>query len=123
MKFEYKFSTFFEEELEIEDFGNCAIEATYNFNATSGPVYKYLVIRTHLGTTSIFEYDCVVPDVLLLPKSVTNKFNRIEFSESKIISRIEKFLSNAQTAKVISADEALHSCINIIDYFKDERNY
>lgn len=122
MKFEYKFSSLYEKELEIEDWGNCAIEA--QFVDYSGNVsYSYLIIRTELGITSIFEYGPIMPDIQLFPKQVSNTFTRFEFSEHKIITRIEKFLLKAENAELIEAQTALSRCRSIIEYFSDERNY
>ncbi len=123
MKFEYKTFVSFEKELEIDDIGNFAIEAVYNSNSTLGPHYKYLVIRTTFGIVSVFEYDAILPDFKLLPKSVTNSFDRFDWSEYKIIKRIEKFLANVEDVKVITMQEALANCRSIIDYFGDLNNY
>lgn len=120
MRFEYKFSQIVEEEIDISDIGNCCIEAI----DVQHQQY-YLIIRTDLGTTSIFEYGPIISDIKLLPKSVTNTFKRISFSESKIISIIDKFLSKPglQLAQEVDFNEALDRCINIIEYFRDRENY
>ena len=118
MRFKYKFSTLFEKELDIEDIGNCAIEVIDCKNQ-----HYYLVIKTSLGTTSFFEYGPIVPDIKLLPKYVHNTFNRIEFSEYKMEKRINTFLTNAEEVNIIDKDKALNSCVNLIEYFRDENNY
>jgi len=123
MTFEYKTFVSFEKELEIDDIGNFAIEAVYNSNSTLGPHYKYLIMRTSLGMVSVFEYDSIIPDFTLLPKSVTNSYDRFDWSEYKIIKRIEKFLANVEDVKVITMQEALANCRSIIDYFGDLNNY
>ena len=117
MKFEYSCLKISEKELEIEDIGNVAIEAS------NGAYYSYLVIRTSMGSTCIVEYGRIVPDIDKLPPKVSCSFDRIDYKESVITKRIEKFLASAENAEVIPAQIALNRCKDIINYMKDERNY
>ena len=117
MKFEYKCLQISEKELDIEDIGNVAIEASRD------DYYSYLVIRTSMGSTLIMEYGRIVPDIDKLPPHVSCSFDRIDYKEVAIIKRIEKFLASAENAEIIPAQVALDRCISIIKYMKDERNY
>lgn len=122
MIFAYKFSSLYEKEIDIEDFGNCALEAQFS-DAFDNISYCYLIIKTELGITSIFEYGPIIPDISLFPKEVSNTFTRFEFSEYKIEKRINKFILKADNVEIIEPSEALNRCRSIIEYFRDERNY
>lgn len=111
--------------LDVEDLGNLAIEA-YNEKG----LFYYLVIRTALGTTSIFEYGPIVPDVHMLPKKVNCLFERIEFKEPTLAKRISQWLNNPSKeiihAELVDYDRALDSCKDIVSYmknFNEENNY
>lgn len=104
--------------IEIEDPGNCAIKA---LNETHQAYY--LVTKTDLGVTTIFEYGPSVENEELLPKTVNCSFKRISYTDKKIDDAIEKFLNNP-TRSIISAtlmdrEDALLECRPIIEYVKD----
>lgn len=101
MNFEYSYSQRAEADIEIEDPYNCVIKTVDHM----GKVACVLYIKTTLGETQIIEYGPVlVSGEDVLPKSVKYTFDRINFSESKIIGRISKFLNNPAN-KVFQADE------------------
>ena len=74
-------------QLEVDEVGDCCILGRDDL----GQEY-YLVIKTHMGCTNIVEYGPAVPDLELLPKKVTYKFDREDYNENKLSKRIEKFL-------------------------------
>lgn len=117
MKIEYAIIPAVGKELDIDDLGDLSIKAT---NA-HGDEY-YLVIQTVMGSTTLFEYGPAHPDLDTLPKSVRCSFDRIDFSEGKIIKRIERFLNEGnrfiEDAAVISKEEALMGCRDVIDYVR-----
>jgi hypothetical protein len=82
--FEYFFTRMATGELEVEDLGNCIIEAGDDF----GQLY-FLKIDTNLGWSRIFEYGPCTPDFHELPKSVICNFDREEFNEIKLSNRIK----------------------------------
>ena len=116
--FEYFFTRIATGELEIEDIGNCVIEA----NDDLGQSY-YLKIDTNLGWSRIFEYGPCTPDFQELPKSVICTFDREEFNEIKLSNRIKQFLNapkrNITQAKEITNNELYDSKKDIIEYMKD----
>lgn len=123
MDFEYLRVTQSMDVLQIEDIGNCAIKA---FN-DMGEEY-ILVISTQLGTTRIFNYGPINPDLDLLPKNVNCSFKRIQFSEFKIQKTIRDFLNNpyaniTQAQCVDEKDEVLNDCRSIIEYMKQDILY
>ena len=102
-------------QLEVEDIGDCCILGRDDL----GQEY-YFVTRTNLGTTDIVEYGPAVPDFDMLPKSVTYKFDRIDYSEAKIEKRIDKFLTgHAITyAQVVDLEEIHEFFKAPIDYME-----
>lgn len=101
--------------LEVEDKGNCAIEA----NTDEGDCY-YLVTTSSFGKVSIFVYGPINPDFDELPDKVECTFNRFDFSDYKIDKAINKLLSirGITQARCLEIDEALDKCKNIIEYMR-----
>lgn len=74
-------------QLEVPDIGDCCILGRDDL----GQEY-YFITSTKMGSTEIIEYGPALPDFEVLPKSVKYTFDRINYSESQIEKRIEKFL-------------------------------
>lgn len=85
--------------LEIESVGNVCIEA---INENDGLFY-YLLIKTSLGTTSIFEYGPVIPDINKLYDNYLVSFNRMQYNEKKLNMFIIKWL-NDRMKKITTAN-------------------
>lgn len=85
--------------LEIESVGNVCIEA---INENDGLFY-YLLIKTSLGTTSIFEYGPVIPDIDKLYDNYLVSFNRMQYNEKKLNMFIIKWL-NDRMKKITTAN-------------------
>ena len=119
MEFEYFYVTTVGASVNIDNIGNFALEA----NDDMGQSY-YLVIRTTLGSSRIFQYGPIVTDISLLPKTCSCTFKRIEYSDSKIKKIIDNFLNNPYAkitqAKEIDIVDALDKCVSIIDEMKKE---
>ena len=123
MEFNYYYDTIAMASIDVEGIGNCAIEA----HTDLGEFY-YLLIRTNLGTSTIVTYGPIVPDIDLLPKVVNCRFERIEFKDTKLVTIINKFLTNPyykiRSAIELDYEEAVKNCRDIIDYVKNkEDNY
>ena len=89
MTFEYLATRTFMDSIDIEDIGNVCLNAMNDI----GNEY-YLIIETHLGWTEIKEFGpCLVDS-----DKAQNYFNllyiKFEYSDSKIIKNIEKFINN-----------------------------
>ena len=98
--------------IEIESVGNVCIEA---INEDDG-LYYYLLIKTSMGTTSIFEYGPIVPDIDKLFDSYVVSFNRMSYNEKKLNMFLNKWL-NDKTKKITAAyviDES-----KFLDNYKD----
>lgn len=120
--FGYFYSSMAIGQLDVDDIGNCAIEA----NNDEGNYY-YMVIETNLGFTKMFEYGPVQPDFNEMCKSVTCTFDRIEFNEKKISKRIYSFLNapgkNITQAQIVDKEYALDGCKDIIEYVRNSNNF
>lgn len=113
MNFDYCISRVVGADIEVDTIGNTAIRGY----SSDGCEY-YIVIKTDLGWTEIFEFGPVVPDIQQLPKSVTYYYDRIEYSEYRVIKRIDKFLNNNPivNAEVIDFETAKQNMRNLSNY-------
>ena len=118
MTFDYFVERTYVAQLEIEDVGNVALVAN-----NDEQMYFYLIIRTTMGSSQIFECGPIVPDVELLPDYTKTEFTRIDFDVKKIDKYIRNFLNNPKNkitnAEIISVEEALNECRDIVDYMKN----
>ena len=101
--------------IDIEDIGNCAIECKNDDN-----LFFILIIRTTMGTSSIYTCGPFNPDVNLLPTGFSSSLTRLDFNISKIEKIIMSFL-NDKYAKITSAQEI--SLDEAIDEFVDFKQY
>ncbi len=85
----YDGSATFNEELEIEDIGNCCVRAS---NAEWGTYY--LIIKTIRGQSYCLEYGPVVPDIPLLPKTFQVSYGICKFNEKLLYKKIFGFLND-----------------------------
>lgn len=120
--FEYFYTQQAVGQLNIEDLGNCAIEA---FNDEGS--HYYLVIKTQLGQSIVMEAGPFAIDIPILEKSVSVTYKRIEYNESKLKGIIEKFLNNPYRkitqAQEIEENDVYDNCINILDYVKENKDF
>ena len=119
MEFKYFYVTEVNASIDIDDIGNCAIAAYSDLGAT-----YYLVIKTILGTTMVFEYGPIIQGSSVLPKTVNCSFKRMEYRDTSIQKIIRTFLNNP-AAKITQAieipmKEVFENCIDIIEYMKTQ---
>lgn len=86
LKFEFDNQYVPQNFIEVESIGNVCIEA---INENDGLFY-YLLIKTSLGTTSIFEYGPVIPDIDKLFDTYNVSFTREQYNEKKLRIFISK---------------------------------
>ena len=120
--FEYFYSKSAFGELQIDDIGDCCIQA----NNDEGLFY-YLLIETNLGWTKILEYGPCAPDFDELPKAVGCNFSRIEFDERKIMKRIDEFLNNRfrniTQAQLVDREILFADCKSLLEYMEERTNF
>lgn len=116
MIFKYNNQYIAQNDIDITDIGNFALEG---INEEDGFFY-YLIMKTKLGTSSIFSFGPVIPDSKLLADEYKLEYKRAQFKDKFINKYIslwlndrEKKLSNAQ---VIDENTAL-------EQFKDIKEY
>lgn len=119
MNFKYLAKVTQEEDIEVENIGNCVIDAYNNL------AFEWLlIINTVAGKTEIIEYGPIIADVeTYLPASVSYTYNKIDFSESKIIKRISSFLNdgyrNITQAFEIDIKEAKSKIKNMVEFLEE----
>lgn len=122
LKFEFDNQYVPQNFIEIENIGNVCIEA---INETDGLFY-YLLIKTSLGTTSIFEYGPVIPDIDKLFDNYNVSFNREQYNEKKLKIFISKWLNDRMkkitTANIIEEKTFLDNYKDICYTIKDYSN-
>lgn len=114
MTFEYLQRIVVEGELEVDDIGQCVIQA----NTDLAEEY-YLIVKTELGWTEIIEYGPCVPDLPLLQMNYQIKYSRFEYNQGKIERSIDKFLNDAKRgitqAKLCSLEDIREFLVNPVD--------
>lgn len=114
MTFEYLQRVVVDGTLEVENVGECVIQANNDF----GEEY-YLIITTELGYTSILEYGPIVPDLDQLQPTYNIRYSNFEYSQFKIEKTIDKFLNEAKRlitqAKIVELEDIRENLINPID--------
>lgn len=115
MRFEYLVKIQKESSIEIDNIGNCALDV---FNDLG---FEWLlIIHTVEGTTQIVEFGPLLPDLDYPPAKVSYTYDRMDFSESKLHTRISKFLTDGYRgvtqAFEISKEEAKDKMKSLVDY-------
>lgn len=110
-RFQYGESISYLDSIDIENIGDCCIEA---FNDV-GEAY-YLVVDTQYGMTKVLEYGPFVQDIV--PTFCQVKFSQFQYSEFKIDKIIDRFLSshNITQASEKDVDEIIENLIDPKEY-------
>lgn len=99
--------------LEIESVGNVCIEG---IDMDAG-LYYYLLIKTSMGTSSIFQYGPVVPDMKKSYNYYNVSYSKEQFNEKKLGTFISKWLNDKfrkiSSARVIDEGSFLDNYIDI----------
>lgn len=118
MTFEYFYVAKGNGTLDLDDIGNCTIEAVNDLNK-----HFYLCIKTKLGSSRILEYGPYIPDAPVLYDTAYT-FKKIEYDDRKLRKIIEGFLNNPYRnitqAFEIDAEQMYENCIDIVDNIKKE---
>lgn len=121
-EFEYFYTQQVNGILQVDNIGECCIEACTDMHEC-----YYLIIRTSMGVSRVFQYGPIVPESEILEKSCTCSFKRLDFNEIKLGNIIKNFLnkpySNITQAQEISIEDALNNCIDMIEYIKDKDKF
>lgn len=123
MEFKYFYITEASDAIDIENLGNCFIEAYNDFGAKF-----YLWIQTDLGFSKILEAGPYVDDGKISCKECALSFTQTSFTEPKMIKKIESFLNTVRyhiTQAINKQDEytleeKISKLYNIVEYMKKE---
>lgn len=111
--FEYFATTTYMDSLEVENIGDCCLEACND----SGEVY-FLCISTSLGVSKILEYGPYMDG--LSPIHLIYKYQELAYNEKKLNTIINKFLNdiskNITQVREVSYDD-------IKDYFISPKEF
>lgn len=106
MIFDYVKTSFFTEQIQIDDIGNCAIRAE-----DSDGAFHYMLVATKFGITRIIKFGPHVPDITILAKGFNLSYSMFKWSEKKLSKEIEQFVNDPFRkiidAKTILLEEAL----------------
>ena len=110
-RFQYGESVSYLDSIDIENIGDCCIEA---FNDI-GEAY-YLIVDTQYGMTKILECGPFVRDIV--PAFCYSRFTQFQYSEFKISKIIDKFLSSHGITQAFEkdADEIKENLIDPKEY-------
>ena len=89
MKFDYLQRVIIDAQLDVENIGECVLLGRNDLGEE-----WYLLIHTDMGFTEVIEHGPVVPDLSILPFSISTYYNRFEYNQGKIERIIDKFLNN-----------------------------
>ena len=98
-EFEYFYTQQVNGILQVDNIGECCIEACTDMHEC-----YYLIIRTSMGASRVFQYGPIVPESEILEKSCTCSFKRLDFNEIKLGNIIKNFL-NKPYANITQAQE------------------
>ena len=108
MEFEFNHVKIPQGLLDIEDIGNCAIEAN-----TEEDAYFYIILRTSLGVTTVCTFGPVFPDIEHIPTGYSLTLNRQAYKLQSIKKTITSFLNGTRynkkalcSARVVAPEEA-----------------
>lgn len=106
--------------LDIEDIGNCCIQAN-NDNCE----FYYLVILTDYGITRVLEYGPYVESYT--PLFITSAFQQFDYNEQRIDKLINKFLNNQKRqitqAILVDFDDIKNNLVNPINFIQESGFY
>ena len=115
MHFDYMIKTVAGDSIDILDIGNCALQ----INNDRGEFW-YLIIKTELGWTEVFEFGPITPDIKRLPTLCSMIYKRFEYRQNKIediiFNAINSASRNVTQVTEVSVDDAKSNMRNLVDY-------
>lgn len=121
MEFEYKPVPMFDASVDIENIAQCALEVLDNQGQ-----YYYLVIRTIMGVTTVFQQGPVHPDVIMVLQYVNSSITRFEYDANKIKKIIKLFIADrlkgankTEVVRELPITEALSNCFSLVAFMQD----
>ena len=125
--FDYQATRMFENTLQIDDIGNCAIRCKGSFRdgKVTFPGEFYLITATIMGKTIIAKFGPVIPDIPYMPNTFSLSIKMVNYKEPTICKEIQLFLNdglhNINQAEEILEEEALAACPSLEESFNNLR--
>ena len=122
MLFDYSENRTFNQTLQIDDIGNCAIhgEGSFRDGKITLPGDYYMIVKTVMGKTTFIKWGPLMPDLELLPNTFKLEVKTAAYKEATIAKEIQSFINdgfkNIQEANEILPEEA-------IEFLPQEINY
>ena len=106
--FDYQSVRTFENTLQVNDIGNCAIrgEGSYKDGKIRFPGEYYLITKTIMGRTYIAKFGPIAPNIPGMPNTFSVSFKIVAYKEPTIEREINLFL-NDSFASIENAEEIL----------------
>lgn len=89
MNFEYNKQMKALNEIDIEEIGSFAIEASNDEG-----MFYYLIVRTTLGKSTFTSFGPIIPDIEMIPSGYELKLERIDYTEAKLAKVISKYIND-----------------------------
>ena len=119
MSYQFKFApvTDYTGVLDLDDIWNCCIEAVNDLDFA-----YYLVIRTQLGESTIYELGPYAIDSTTLPDSGSVHYFKTSSDAKRLTATIKKFLQDVKAvdAKTVTLYEMFASYIDALQPLRDE---
>ena len=114
-EFKYNTQTVQIDSIEVEDIGNCALEAIDQLGR-----YFYFIIVTVDGWSKVITFGPVIPDIILLPTGYQSSYNYMSYADGKMQKMIKKWVLggkgvNFESVKQINLEEAVAQYRKAID--------
>ena len=122
MLFDYSATKTFNQTLQIDDPGNCAIhgEGSFRDGKVTLPGDYYMIVKTVMGKTTFIKWGPIMPDIDLLPNTFKLEVKTSTYKEATIAKEIQSFINdgfkNIQNATEILPEEAF-------EFLPHEDNY
>jgi hypothetical protein len=122
MLIDYKAQRTFDETLELDDPGNCAVlcHGAFRDNRITLPGDYYMLISTIMGKTIIIKWGPIMPDIVELPNGYSLDIKTFQYKEPTIERELKMFINGPERgiyeAVAITKEEALAAIPNGINY-------
>jgi hypothetical protein len=122
MLFDYSATRTFNQTLQIDDIGNCAIrgEGSYRDGRCIFSGDYYLLVKTIMGKTTIIKWGPLQPDLLALPNTFKLEIKTTPYKEPIIAKEIQSFINDGLKG-IHNAEELLPE--EAVEYLPNTQSY
>lgn len=122
MLFDYSATRTFNQTLQIDDIGNCAIRGEGSFRdgraVFSGDYY--MIVKTVMGKTTFIKWGPLMPDFESLPNTFKLEVKTAPYKEATVAKEIQSFVNDGLKG-IHNAEEILPE--EAIEYLPGSQNY